>query len=414
VTVTSRLVDACTGAPTPDADPFAPDPRQLVDVDHPGAALSRDQVDARARGGVWRFRELVDPALPAGEEVSLAEGDTPLLDCPDLARYAGTSHLAVKHEGRNPTGSFKDRGMTVAVSRARHLGHEVLACASTGNTAASLAAYAARAGLRAAIVVPADATASGKLSQAVAHGARAVQVEGDFDAAMRLVLELARSGDVALVNSANPWRVEGQKTIVFELLAQLGWDPPDWLVFPAGNLGNAAAFGKALREARALGWIERAPRLAAVQAAGAAPFAASFAKDFASLEPVAAETIATAIRIGAPVSFPRAIAGLRETDGVVLAVDDGAILDAKAVVDAAGIGAEPASCASVAGARAQAEAGTIRPGERVVCLLTGHLLKDPETTLAYHEGRLGPAARANAPVRVPAKLEALRGVLRGG
>jgi len=412
VTAISKLVDARTGAPVPDADPFAPNPRQLVDVDHPGATLSREQVDART-GGVWRFRELVDPGLPVGEEVSLAEGDTPLLDCPDLARYAGTDQLVVKHEGRNPTGSFKDRGMTVAVSRARHLGHQVLACASTGNTAASLAAYASRAGLRAAIVVPANATASSKLSQAVAHGARAVQVEGDFDAAMGLVLELARAGDVALVNSANPWRVEGQKTIVFELLAQLGWDPPDWFVFPAGNLGNAAAFGKALREARALGWIERLPRLAAVQAAGAAPFAESFARDFASLEPVTAETIATAIRIGAPVSFPRAVAGLRETSGVVLAVDDAAILDAKAAVDAAGIGAEPASCASVAGARALARTGRIRPGERVVCLLTGHLLKDPETTLAYHEGRLGPADRANAPVQVPAELEALRGALQG-
>ena len=407
---TPRLVDASTGEPV-DADPFAPDPDQLVDIEHPGAALSRDQVGSRVQRGVWRFRELVDPGMAIGEEVSLAEGDTPLLASAQLAAYSGVGDLLVKHEGRNPTGSFKDRGMTVAVSRARQQGARVLACASTGNTAASLAAYASRAGLASAIVVPQGATASGKLSQAVAHGARALQVEGDFDEAMKLVLQLARAGDVALVNSANPWRIEGQKTIVFELLEQCGWDPPDWFVFPAGNLGNTAAFGKALREARALGWITRTPRLAAVQAAGAAPFATSFEAGLDQLVPVAADTLATAIRIGAPVSFPRAVAGIRETNGVVLAVEDSAILDAKAAVDAAGIGAEPASCASVAGARALAESGTIRAGERVVCLLTGHLLKDPETTLAYHQGLLGPAPRANAPLRVPAELGALREAL---
>ncbi len=408
----SRLVDAQSGEPAPeDADPFAPDPKRLWDWQHDGASLGRETVEARGSGGVWRFRELVDPELPIGAEVSLTEGDTPLLDCPTLADYCGLGNLSVKHEGRNPTGSFKDRGMTVAVSRARHAGARVLACASTGNTAASLAAYSARAGLRSVVVIPAQATASGKLSQAIAHGARVLQIEGDFDAAMRMVLDLAREGDLALVNSANPWRIEGQKTIVFELCAQLAWDPPDWLVFPAGNLGNAAAFGKALREARALGWIERTPRLVAVQAAGAAPFVTSFEAGFAPLQPVAAETLATAIRIGAPVSFHRAVRSLRETGGLAIAVDDAAILDAKAAVDRAGIGAEPASCASVAGTRALAARGTILPGERVVCLLTGHLLKDPETTRDYHLGRLAPAPQANPPCRIPARLDALRSAL---
>lgn len=408
------LVDAITGEPAPDADAFAPDPGRLTDVEHPGARLARGEVDERRVGGVWRFRELVDPAAPPAEDVTLGEGDTPLLRGVAVARYVGVDDLALKHEGHNPTGSFKDRGMTVAVGRARRAGARVLACASTGNTAASLAAYAAHGGLRAAIVVPAEATARGKLSQAVAHGARTVRVEGDFDQAMALVLELARAGEVALLNSANPWRVEGQKTIVFELLAQRRWEPPDWFVFPAGNLGNAAAFGKALREAREQGWIERLPRLAAVQASGAAPFAAAYARDFARCDPVAAETIATAIRIGAPVSFPRAVRALRDTNGVVTAVDDADILDAKAVVDAAGIGAEPASCASVAGARELVREGTIAPGASVVCLLTGHLLKDPETTLAYHEGRLGAAPRANVPVRAAASLEGLRGALVEG
>ena len=373
---------------------------------------SKDSLAAR-RPGLWRFRELVDPELPEDEIVTLAEGDTPLLESPRLAAWTGLESLHIKHEGRNPTGSFKDRGMTVAVSRARLGGACVLACASTGNTAASLAAYAGRAGLASAVLVPAGKTASGKLSQAVAHGARVLSIRGDFDDAMRLARSLAGEGSVTLLNSANPFRVEGQKTILYEIIEAFCWSPPDWFVFPAGNLGNAAAFGKACRELLALGWIDTLPRLAAVQARGAAPFATSYERGFAPLEPVNAETIATAIRIGDPVSFSRAVRALEETDGVVLAVEDEQILEAKAAVDACGLGAEPASCASVAGVRELVRQGLVRPGERVVALLTGHLLKDPETTLAYHEGSLGAGGGTGTLREVPAEIEALREAIQG-
>lgn len=413
----SRLVCPETGeeAPAVGLHPF-PGGAGLFDVVHEFPPLERALFDRR-RGrpnSVWRFRELVDPELPPEAVVSLEEGGTPLLESEALARYAGLSRLALKHEGRNPTGSFKDRGMTVAVSRALLAGAKTLACASTGNTAASLAAYAARAGVRAVVLVPEGATARGKLAQAVAHGARVLAVAGSFDRAMVLVRELARQGQVALLNSANPFRIEGQKTIVFEVLLQSGWDPPDWLAFPAGNLGNCAAFGKALREARALGLIERAPRLVAVQAAGAAPFAAAFERGFDRLQPVRAETVATAICIGDPVSYARAVRAIRETAGTVVAVSDDAILDAKAAVDGAGIGAEPASCAALAGVRELVRRGVIGARERVVCVLTGHLLKDPDTTLAYHEGRIGDGQRANPPTSVEAELEALRAAIGNG
>ena len=235
-----------------------------------------------------------------------------------------------------------------------------------------------------------------------------------FDAGMQLVREHAMDLGLYVVNSLNPFRVEGQKTIVFDLLQQRDWVAPDWIVCPAGNLGNTAAFGKALREARAWGWIDRSPRLLVVQAAGAAPFATSYASAFASLEPVHAETLATAIKIGDPVSFSRAVRSLQETNGVALAVDDDAILDAKAVVDAAGIGAEPASCASIAGLRKARREGLVGADESCVCVLTGHLLKDPEATLGYHEGTLAgiDAVRANLPVRCAPTVDALRSALQ--
>lgn len=356
---------------------------------------------------------MVHPTLPIEAIASLDEGRTSLYSSPKIAAYAGLDELWIKHEGMNPTGSFKDRGMTVAVSQARAVGAKRVVCASTGNTAASMSAFAAISGLEAVVLVPADATALGKLSQSVAYGARVVRIQGDFDAGMALVREHAEELGLYVVNSLNPFRVEGQKTIVFDMLQQLRWNAPDWIVFPAGNLGNAAAFGKAIREALAQGWIESAPRLLAVQASGAAPFEASFRANFETLEPVHAETLATAIKIGAPVSFKRAVRSLTETNGVVLAVDDNAILDAKAVVDSAGIGAEPASCASVAGVKSAVASGLIAKGERCVCLLTGNLLKDPEATLAYHEGALEgvDAKRANRPVSIPATREALAGVL---
>jgi threonine synthase len=334
--------------------------------------------DALARSGVWRFRELVLPGADA-EVVSHPEGNTPLLARDAIAHYAGVRDLQIKHEGHNPTGSFKDRGMTAALTQARRIGARAVACASTGNTSASLSAYAAQAGIPSFVLVPEGRISAGKLAQTLAYGARTLQLQGDFDDCLRLARDASASLGVYLVNSVNPFRVEGQKTIVFELLQQLGWEAPDWIALPAGNLGNTAAFGKALREARALGLIDRVPRLLAVQASGAAPFARAFGDGFTSRVPVRAETRATAIRIGDPASWDRAVQAIRETNGVVEAVSDDDIFAAKRVIDTAGVGCEPASAASVAGVRALVARGEIRPDERIVAVLTGHLLKDPGT-----------------------------------
>jgi threonine synthase len=352
--------------------------------------------------GVWRFRDVVLPGVE--RVVSHPEGNTPLLHREALDRYTGLRRLQLKHEGHNPTGSFKDRGMTVGVTQAVRLGAAAVACASTGNTSASLASYAAHAGIPALVLVPAGNVAMGKLAQSLAYGARTLLVRGDFDACLRLAEEASAKLGVYLLNSINPFRLEGQKTIVLELLQQLGWEPPDWIVLPAGNLGNTAAFGKALREAREWGLIPRLPRLAAVQASGAAPFAQSFAEGFTRRHTVRAETVATAIRIGDPASYARAVRAIRETDGVVLAVDDEAILAAKAAVDACGVGCEPASAASVAGVRALVAQGTIQPDQHVVAVLTGHVLKDPGILLQYHRDTEPPPPGANRPVEIEPAL----------
>lgn len=342
------------------------------------ATAGRDPV---ASSGVWRFRELV---LPGTDDriVSYPEGNTPLVERSAVGRWCGAPGLLLKLEGANPTGSFKDRGMTVAVTQAVRLGATAVACASTGNTSSSLAAYAAIAGLPALVLVPHGAVAEGKLAQTLAYGARVLLVRGTFDDCLRLARQAAERLGVYLANSVNPWRIEGQKTIIFELLQQLGWEAPDWIALPAGNLGNASAFGKALREAKAAGLIERIPRLALVQAEGSAPFARSAAAAFAERVRVAdPRTVASAIRIGDPASYDRAVRVIRETDGVVTAVTDAEILESKAVIDASGTGCEPASAAAVAGVRRLAREGTIAPDERVVAVLTGHLLKDPGAAL---------------------------------
>ena len=360
--------------------------------------------------GVWRYRELVLPS--AGERaVTHPEGNTPLLRRAAIAEWAGLPHLRVKHEGHNPTGSFKDRGMTVGVTQAARLGASAIACASTGNTSAALAAYGAQAGIPALVFVPAGQVALGKLAQSLAYGAKTLLVRGDFDACLRLVQQAADELGVYLLNSINPYRLEGQKTIVLELLHQLCWDVPEWIVLPAGNLGNTAAFGKALREAKALGIIDRVPRIASVQAAGAAPFALGFAEGFAARRTVKAETIATAIKIGDPASWDRAVQTIRETDGVVTSVTDAEILEAKAVIDAAGVGCEPASAASVAGARRLHAEGIIRRDDRVMAVLTGHVLKDPGVLLTYHQDTTPPPARANRPIEIDADLRAVARVL---
>jgi threonine synthase len=334
---------------------------------------------AHERSGVWRFRELVLHADNSAI-ISHPEGNTPLITRPAISAYAGIDDLVIKHEGHNPTGSFKDRGMTVALTQARRVKARAVACASTGNTSASLSAYAAQAGIPSFVFVPAGQISAGKLAQTVAYGARVLPIDGDFDDCLRLAREASTLG-IYLVNSVNPFRLEGQKTIVLELLQQLGWQSPDWIALPAGNLGNTSAFGKALREARALGLIDRVPRLLAVQAAGAAPFAKAFAEGFVTRHRVRAETRATAIRIGDPASWDRAVTAIRETNGRVVAVSDEEIFAAKTVVDRAGVGCEPASAASIAGVRKLVAAGEIPSNARVVGVLTGHLLKDPGTAV---------------------------------
>jgi threonine synthase len=362
-----------------------PDCGGLLSVQHDppsttGQAL-RDLFDGRraaphASSGVWRFRELVLPAASA--PVSYPEGNTPLVHRDALSAYAGIENLTVKHEGLNPTGSFKDRGMTVGVTQAVRLGARAVICASTGNTSASLAAYAAQAGLAAVVLVPAGKVALGKLAQTVGYGATVLAVRGDFDACLALVQEGSARLGFYLLNSVNPFRIEGQKTIVFELLADRGWEPPDWIILPGGNLGNTAAFGKALIEAHRLHLIERIPRLAVIQADGAAPFARSYRENFRTRVRVRAETVASAIRIGDPASWDRGVAAIEQTRGVVASVSDAEILDAQRAINRAGVGCEPASAASLAGLRRLVAEGTVPRQASAVAILTGHMLKDAD------------------------------------
>jgi threonine synthase len=417
--LSARVVCASCGTSRPVLSPAADCPcGGLLDVVHAprlaGRALrkrfeARLASDAAGGGsGVWRFRELVLPArVPL---ITHPEGRTPLCRRDALSRYTGVDELVLKHEGENPTGSFKDRGMTVAVTHARATGATAVGCASTGNTSASMAAYAAQAGMAALVFVPRGKVAPGKLAQALAYGARTLLVRGDFDACLRLARDAARELGLRLLNSVNPWRLEGQKTIVFELLQQRGWDPPDWIVVPAGNLGNTAAFGKALEEARGLGLIRRLPRIAAIQAAGANPFYRAYRTGFRRSFRVRAETVATAIRIGDPASYARAVRAIRATRGVVAQVTDAEILEAKAAVDAAGIGCEPASAAAVAGVRKLTAQRVIRPGQSVVAVLTGHLLKDSQTVMDYHTAR---RPRSNPPVEIEPRLAEVERILRG-
>lgn len=386
--------------------PVTPDGRGEDDITPLAGAAWRQLFDERAsvspiwplsparllpdRSGVWRYRELI---LPVSEEtiISRPEGNTSLYpvgreNCDEsreghrqIGIYAGIERFFLKHEGENPTGSFKDRGMTVGVTMARLRGARAVACASTGNTSASLASYAAQAGMRGVVFLPAGQISGSKLAQSLAYGATTVQIEGDFDAAMQLVEQVCNEMGIYLLNSLNPFRVEGQKSIALEILQQLDWQAPDWLVLPAGNLGNTSAIGKAFRQAHELGLINHLPRMASIQASGANPFFRSFQNHFAQRERVHAHTVASAIKIGDPVSYERARRVIEGSNGLVEEVTDEEILAAKRVIDRAGIGCEPASAAALAGAKKLVERGVIRRDERVVGVLTGHFLKDGVT-----------------------------------
>jgi len=384
--------------------------------------------DARDRSGVWRFREFL-PFAGEVEVVSLGEGNTPLYDAPRCADYCGLTSLKLKHQGNNPTGSFKDTGMTVAVTQARKLDMRLVACASTGNTAASLAAYAARARMQCAILVPDGHVSEAKLAQALDYGATVLEIEGNFDTCMRVVQELAEQSSLYLVNSINPFRIEGQKTVAFELAEQLDWSVPDHLVVPGGNLGNSSAFGKGFRELLSHGLTRKQPRISVIQAEGAAPFVrfvrASRDLDESSLEFVNEKdplTLASAIKIGAPVSWKKAWRAVRETDGNVIAVSEQEIADAKAMIGRDGIGCEPASATTLAGIRKLVRDGFIKKEETVVAVLTGHLLKDTDYVIKYHSQTLTApeddpetpirGTFANSIVRVAARPCAIESVLK--
>jgi threonine synthase len=347
----------------------------------------KSSLDVRDRSGVWRFREFL-PFAEDVEVVSLGEGNTPLYEAPRSADYCRLSHLKLKHQGCNPTGSFKDTGMTVAVTQARKLGARFVACASTGNTAASLAAYAARAELPCAIIVPGGQVSHAKLAQALDYGAKVLEVEGNFDSCMNVIRELCEDGAVYLVNSINPFRIEGQKTVAFELAEQLEWRVPDHLVLPGGNLGNSSAFGKGFRELLRSGLIDRLPKITVVQAAGAAPFARFYREHDAFVKEEHPQTLASAIKIGAPVSWPKAWRAVQETGGSVITVTEQEIADAKAVIGRDGIGCEPASATTVAGIRKLVSERAIKEDETVVAVLTGHLLKDTDYVMKYHSDSL--------------------------
>ena len=396
------------------------DSRRSIDEQKRLFLSRKTSQDALDRSGVWRFRELLSFFNDPKNIVSLAEGNTPIYDARKSAQYAGLDKLRFKHQGMNPTGSFKDNGMTTGVTQAIALGATAVACASTGNTSASMAAYAARAGIRAFVFIPADQVAYGKLSQSLEYGAKVVEIEGNFDDAMRLVRELADETDIYLLNSINPFRLEGQKTIVIEMMEQCGWQPPDWIVLPGGNLGNTSAFGKALHEMKAAGLIDRMPRLAVIQAEGAAPFYQLVtSSDRSQLKPVESpRTLATAIRIGNPVSWKKALRALECTNGIVERVSEQEIADAKAMIGVDGIGCEPASAGTLAGIKRLVASGTIDSSADVIAVLTGNLLKDPSYTVDYHTDRLtnhdGSTITgnfANRSSRVAARKDAIKRML---
>jgi threonine synthase len=389
--------------------------------------------------GVWRFRELF-PFAPEDRIMTIGEGQTLCQKADQVAQFVGLNpgQLYLQYEGMNPSGSFKDNGMTAAFTHASLVGARRAACASTGNTSASLAIYCAASNnnLRAVIFIGSGKISYGKLSQALEHGALTLQIAGDFDDALRRVQEVSSQLGIYLVNSINPFRLEGQKTIMFRILEALRWEIPDWIVVPGGNLGNVSAFGKAFFELKELGLIDRVPRLAVINAAGADTFFQLYERhgvrwnngqpDQRKLNAymkmlddanARADTLASAIEINRPVNLPKALRALERCGGVVREATDQEILDAKAKIGAGGLGCEPASAVSVAGLQKLIREGIILPSERVVCVLTAHLLKDPTATVAYHSsdpkmfeevlGKRGVkrVAFANRAVQVPNDLD---------
>ena len=340
--------------------------------------------DLRDASGVWRFREFLPDVYGPDGIVTLNEGNVPLIRGQKTASWAGLRDLRFKHLGFNPTGSFKDLGMTAGMTEAKFIGAKAVACASTGNTAAALAAYAARAGVIGRVYLPAGQASANKLAQALDYGAEIVQINGSFDDALDALLN-GNDPDLYFLNSINPFRIEGQKTAMFEMLEQSGWRAPDYLVVPGGNLGNSSAFGKAFIEMKQYGLIDRVPKIVIVQASGANPLFRMWDEHAEELKPVAhPETVATAIRIGNPRSWKKALQGVHFSGGFVLDVTDEEIGDAKEMIGRDGIGCEPASATTLAGLRKLSESGGIDADASVVSILTGHVLKDTDFIIKRH------------------------------
>ena len=358
------------------------------------------------QSGVWRFRELLPILENFGNAVTLREGDTPLYPLNRAAKALGIDQLFAKHQGMNPTGSFKDTGMTAALSVAKERGFTWVACASTGNTSAAMAAYAARAGLRSLVLIPEGKIAWGKLSQAMDYGALTFQLKTDFDGCVKVLTEIVREAPVYLLNSVNPYRLEGQKTPAFEIAEALDWTVPDHLIVPGGNLANSSALGKGFREMRELGLVSRLPKITVVQAEGANPLVRSFEKSGgAELEPVEAHTRASAIRIGNPASWRKAACAIKETGGWCLDVTEAEIAIAKAELGAEGLGCEPASAVTLAGLKKMRADGKVSGSETVALVLTGHTLKDADYTIDFHRGTL---LRENETAGREEKIDSLR------
>ncbi|HYM77902.1 MAG TPA: threonine synthase [Candidatus Dormibacteraeota bacterium] len=378
--------------------------------------LSQSAVDL---SGVWRFRDLL-PALEGDQQaITLREGNTPLYELPRCSRICGVPRLFAKHQGMNPTASFKDAGMTVAASFARRAGFRWVACASTGNTSASMAAYAARGGMRSLVLVPEGKISWSKLSQALDYGAVTCQLRTDFDGCLRLLQQLVLKAPVYQLNSINPFRLEGQKTLALELLEQLQWNPPHHIIVPGGNLGNSSAIGKALLEMRDLGLISRLPKLSVIQAEGANALVRTLREAGGKrLISVPAETRATAIRIGNPASWKKAAHVLEATGGACEQVSEIEIAQAKAEIGAEGIGCEPASAVTLAGLKKLVQQGFVKREETVVLVLTGNLLKDPDFTIEFHRGEIFKDAGArldslrHPPIALDATLDAVIGTLK--
>jgi threonine synthase len=361
------------------------------------------------QSGVWRFRELLPIVSDLQKVVTLNEGNTPLYEMPRSAQIAGVDWLLAKHQGMNPTGSFKDTGMTAAMSVAVERGFKWVACASTGNTSAAMAAYAARAGVRSIVFIPEGKIAWGKLSQSMDYGAMTVQLKTDFDGCVRLLLSLVRRFPIYLLNSVNPYRLEGQKTPAMEIVEQMEWQVPEHIVVPGGNLANSSALGKGFQEMKHLGLITRVPKISIIQAQGANPLFRWFSDSNGEMKPVKAETRATAIRIGNPASWRKAARVIEQMGGWCEQATEQEIALAKAEIGAEGVGCEPASAVTLAGLKKLVAQGRVSPGERVVLILTGHTLKDSQYTIDYHRGELlTPAELAAATPAERAQHEALR------